>query len=253
MDGKVNVSREQGLPCVLFVPGLGLDRREWDGVRGRLRGQTTGTVDHDSVVQLPSLGERVALRTDLRVEAAAERLMETIPARGSEVVLVGHSASCPVVIETAVRCAQVSGLVLIGPVTDPRAATWPRMVRRWARTAVHERLWEIPVLVPQYYRTGPSSMARGMNALRVFRSDLALARTHIPVSVVRGSLDRISPHDWCQHLADMAGGPATVVSVTSGAHMVPITHPQAVVTAIRATQESVRRDAEQPDRPTTHE
>lgn len=192
---------EGGPSRFLFVPGLGLDGREWEGVRRCLRDQTVDS-GCDEVVLLPSLGRAAAPRSDLRVEAAAGRLMAALPAHGPGVVLVGHSASCPVVIETAARCARVTGLVLVGPVTDPRAATWPRMLGQWTRTAVHERLWEVPVLVPQYYRTGPGSMVRGMNAMRVFRSDLALSRTSVPVSIVRGSRDRIAPLDWCQHLAD---------------------------------------------------
>ena len=83
-------------------------------------------------------------------------------------------------------------------------------------------------------------MVRGMNAMRAFRSDLALAHTSVPVSIVRGSRDRIASHDWCQHLADAAAGPATVTSVAGAAHMVPLTHPQAVVVAIRSTQAAVR-------------
>lgn len=43
------------------------------------------------------------------------------------------------------RGGRVSGLVLVGPATDPRNATWPRLLRQLGRTAVHERLSEIPV------------------------------------------------------------------------------------------------------------
>jgi pimeloyl-ACP methyl ester carboxylesterase len=228
-------------PGLVFVPGLGLDAREWDGVRRCLREH--GVPDDESVVLLPSLGHPAAREVELHVEALAERLVERLveAVRDSKrgVVLVGHSASCPVVVETAARCASVVGLVLIGPVTDPRAATWPRMVARWLRTAVHERLWEIPVLVPQYSGTGLGSIVRGMNAMRSFRSDRAVARTSAPVAIVRGSRDRIAPYDWCRQLVRAAAGPGSVTSVPGAGHMVPLTHPQAVAVAIRAVQSEI--------------
>ena len=76
-------------------------------------------------VLLPSLGRRSARGTDLRVERQAERLLSELAVQGADsVVLVGHSASCPVVVvEATVRSQIVAGLVLIGPVTDPKAST----------------------------------------------------------------------------------------------------------------------------------
>lgn len=226
----------EGLPGLVFVPGLGLDSREWDGVRRCLNDQTVGAADHESVVLLPSLGQRAPRGTELRVEALAERLANVVQPGDPGVVLVGHSAGCAVAIEIAARCTSVAGLVLVGPVTDPRAATWPRLITQLIRTAVHERWWEIPILLPQYFSTGFGSMARGMNAVRFFRSDRALALTSVPVAIVRGSRDRLAPHDWCSRLADAAGGRAFITSVLGAAHMVPITHPEAIAAAIQAIQ-----------------
>ncbi|GAA1114832.1 hypothetical protein GCM10009630_10290 [Kribbella jejuensis] len=219
------------------MPGLGLDCREWNGVHRCLRDGAAGGEHRESVVVLPALGQRAPRGTELAVEALAERLTNRIRAVGREVLLVGHSAGCPVVVEAAVRCASVVGLVLVGPVTDPRAATWPRMISQWVRTAVHERSWEAPILLPQYTRTGLGSMARGMNAVRRFRTDLALAHTSVPVAIVRGARDRIARYDWCRRLADAAGGPASVTSVPGAGHMVPLTHPQALAAAIRTMKE----------------
>jgi pimeloyl-ACP methyl ester carboxylesterase len=202
-----------------------------------------GSADHESVVLLPSLGRRAPRGVELRVEALAERLVETVRAIDRNVVLVGHSAGCAVAIETAARCASAAGLVLIGPVTDPRAATWPRMLGQWARTAVHERLWELPILLPQYARTGLDSMVRGMDAIRSFRSDLALRRTNVPVAIVRGSRDRIARYDWCRQLAGAAGGEAFVTSIADAGHMVPLTNPQAVADAVQAIQARYDRPA----------
>lgn len=209
---------------VVLVPGLGLDARAWRLVWPLLAGPCT-------VLTLPSMGRPAARRSDLSVEGQAERLGAVLPA-GNTLVLVGHSASCPVVVETAARHSSVVGLVLVGPVTDPAAATWPRMLGQWGRTAGHERPWEVGVLAPQYRRTGVSSMARGMEHVRRYRTDVALSALTLPVRIVRGEHDRIAPQGWCADLAAAADG--SVTTVPGAAHMVPLTHPHAVVGAVDA-------------------
>jgi pimeloyl-ACP methyl ester carboxylesterase len=211
---------------VVFVPGLGLDARSWQAVRDGLSEET-------QVVLLPSMGQPAPRGTDLSVPRQAERVLAALPV-GRPVVLVGHSASAPVVVESATRSTGVVGLVLIGSVTDPRAATWARMLSQWVRTATHEKAGEAKTLVPQYRRTGILSMLRGMNAVRAFRTDLALAQLDVPVEVLRGQRDRIAPEDWSTSLSRAAGGRMTTVA--SAAHMVPITHAAAVVTAIHSIQ-----------------
>lgn len=209
----------------VLVPGLGLDQRAWAPAASSLG---TGA----RVAALPSLGLAAPPGTDLRVESQAERLLEELAAAGMRsAVLVGHSASCPVVVEAAARSGVVVGLVLVGPVTDPGAATWPRMVLQWGRTATHERASLLPVLLPQYRQTGLRTMGRGMDAMRRYRTDHGLARCQVPAVVVRGEHDRIATLAWTRHLAQVGG--AELASIPGGAHMVPLTHPEAVADAVR--------------------
>ena len=86
------------------------------------------------------------------------------------------------------------------------------------------------MLLPQYARTGMSSMLRGMDAVRRHRTDHALRGLDVPVEVVRGERDRIAPADWC---APLAAGTARSPTVPGAGHMVPLTHPDAVVAAVR--------------------
>jgi pimeloyl-ACP methyl ester carboxylesterase len=209
-------------PDVVFVPGLGLDSRSWQLVRDGLNGPS-------AVVLLPSLGQPAPRGTDLPVERQADRLLARLPS-GRSTILVGHSASCPVVVEAACRTGDVVGLVLVCPVTDPSAWTWPRMLGQWARTATHERPSEAPTLVPQYRQTGIRSMLRGMDAMRHFRTDLALSRLALPTEIVRGEKDRIASGEWSDVLRRASNGRLTTVE--GAAHMVPLTHPGAVTAAV---------------------
>ena len=105
---------------VVLVPGLGLDARAWSAVRASLRGPSV-------VVHAALDGSSRGRETDLHVEQQSRRLIAALPP-GRDVVLVGHSASCPVVVDVATRTSRVVGLVLVGPVTDPQARSWPRML-----------------------------------------------------------------------------------------------------------------------------
>lgn len=211
---------------VVAVPGLGLSvavvRRALDRLTGVDRG----------VVLLPAFGCRAPRGTDATPASLANLLLTELPA--DRAVLVGHSASCQVVTEVARRAPdRVAALVLVGPTTDPRAATWPALIRRWLRTAAHERPGQIPLLVDAYARTGLVSMARGMDAARQHRVDHTLAHVACPVLVVRGRNDAICPAGWAAALAATARH-ATAVTLPAGAHMVPITHPDALATRIAA-------------------
>ena len=214
---------------VVFVPGLGLDAREWAGVWPLLAGPST-------VVSVPSMGRPARRRADLSVPALANELRDTL-AEGDGVVLVGHSASCQVVAQAAADDDRVAGVVLVGPTTDPAAKGWLRLVARWVRTAPHERTWEVRALAPQYRRTGLRSIAAGMHRVRHHRVDDALASTSVPVVVVRGEHDRIAPQQWCRHLAEVSGG--EVRTVAGGAHMLPLTHPDAVAEAVASVRARV--------------
>jgi pimeloyl-ACP methyl ester carboxylesterase len=167
-------------------------------------------------------------------------VLDSLPSTG-DLVLVGHSAGCPVAVEVAAREPRVVGLVLVGPVTDPRARSWPRMVAQWVGTAMHEHLSEAATLLPQYRWTGSVSMLRGMAQVRRYRTEVGLSRLAVPTQVIRGDRDRIAPARWCAELA--ASSLAELVTVPRAAHMVPLTHPNVVVDSIarlRASLEGAR-------------
>lgn len=147
-------------------------------------------------------------------------------------MLVGHSASCQVVVQAARRVPDsVVGLVLVGPTTDPRAVTWPRLVHRWLATARRERPSQVPALVRQYLRTGLRTMARGMDAARRDRIEEALLLVGCPVLLLRGPHDWIAPQDWLLSLTNGRRS-ARPVTLSAGGHMVPLTHGDLVAEAV---------------------
>jgi pimeloyl-ACP methyl ester carboxylesterase len=206
---------------LVAVPGLGLSV-EVPARTLRLLQPVVGSI----VVALPGYGVPRQPDTTVDPAALAARLLQHRDTRRlPRMVLLGHSASCQIVVEAASQDpARVAGLILVGPTTDPRAAGWPRLAARWLRTAAWERPAQVPVLVRDYRHTGLLDMGRAMNAARRHRIDHALKTVSCPVLIVRGRHDRIAPADWVSSLVNSTPH-GQAVTLARGAHMVPITHP----------------------------
>lgn len=208
-----------GIPLVL-VPGLGLAEPVYADLVAALPSLDV------RVVTLPGYGQPAPRGARLAPPVLAGAVVaETARLGLDRYALLGHSSSSQVVAEAAAADpGRVAAVVLVGPTTDPRARTWPRLVARWLRTAAHEQPGQAPLLARVYARTGLVSMARAMDSSR--RHDLrpAVARARAPLLVVRGRADRIAPEDWVDALARAPGGRAVALPV--GAHMVPVTHPR---------------------------
>ena len=203
-------------PELLLLPGLGLGPEAWRPTVTALPPMTRA-----AVLPLPGYGLRASHDTDLAPRTLADVVVARLHEHGPA-VLAGHSASCQVAVHAAAKApGLVLALVLVGPTTDPRARSWPRLAGRWVATAAHEPPGQVPSLARQYHRTTLPTMARAMDAARRESTEAALAATRCPVRVVRGRHDRICPADWAGRL-----GPATTLH--AGGHMVPLTHGELV-------------------------
>ncbi len=224
---------------ILLVPGLGLGPEAWQPTLRAWAPASPATV-----VPLPGYGVRGRRTDDLRPAALAARLLDHLGGPGrvpAPVVLVGHSASCQVVAAAAAAAPdRVAGLVLVGPTTDPRAATWSRLVARWLSTARREDPRQVPALVRQYARTGLATMTRAMDAARRDLLPAHLASAHRPVLVLRGRHDQICPVTWADALTARSDRWASR-TLAAGAHMVPLTHGRLVAEQAAAFVDALPR------------
>jgi pimeloyl-ACP methyl ester carboxylesterase len=202
---------------IVLVPGLGLDGRSWARVRRRLAAAGVPA----EVALLPGAGRRVA------VPPLAE-LADLLRARlgRGPVVLAGHSQGCQVAAAVA-GDPRVTGLVLLGPSTDPRLRSARALALRWLRTALREPKWQLPLVLAQWSHTGPGRMRALWRQTSPDRIDLRLPGLEVPVVVVRGRRDRLCDADWARSLA--AAAPAGRLAELAGAaHMTVQTRPDAV-------------------------
>jgi pimeloyl-ACP methyl ester carboxylesterase len=149
------------------------------------------------------------------------------------VVLVGHSQSCQVVAAAASRDPRVVAVVLLGPTTDPRLRSVAGLAGRWLGTAGGEPLWQVPRVLRQWWTTGPRAMAALWRWAAPDPIDRRLCQVTVPVTIVRGTRDRLCPHDWAVRLA-AAAPRGRLVELPHAAHMTPQTHPDEVATLLRA-------------------
>jgi pimeloyl-ACP methyl ester carboxylesterase len=198
---------------LVLVPGLGLDARS----SARLRRLVPGRV-----VELPGMGLRGPVPP---LDELVDRLCAALGEQ--PVVLVGHSQGCQVVVAAAQRHPRVAGVVLLGPTTDPRLRSLRGLVARWLRTAVAEPPRCVPRVVAQWLTTGPRAMLRLWRLAAPDRIDHRIADLAVPVAVVRGTRDRLCPHDWAAGLA-AAAPRGVLVEVPGAAHLLPQTHPDDV-------------------------
>ena len=202
---------------LVLVPGLGLDERSSARVRASLPAV---------VVQLPGMGLTEPVPS---LEVLAGRLLSGLGE--GPVALVGHSQSCQVVVAAA-GDPRVVAVVLLGPTTDPRLRSMRGLAWRWLATATGEPWWQVPLVVAQWWRTGPRAMAALWRSLAPDRTDRRLREVHVPVTVVRGTRDRLCPHDWAVALA-AAAPRGRLVELPGAAHMTVQTHPERVAAILR--------------------
>jgi pimeloyl-ACP methyl ester carboxylesterase len=179
---------------VVLVPGLGLGPESYAPTVAHLDTQY-------DVITLPGYGERAARGDDLSTTALAERLAVQI--KETPAVLVGHSASCQIVVAAAVAHPELAkALVLVAPSGDVTASTWATLAARWVRSAVWDSPGLVPTLSRQYFRTGFPTMARAMEAARHYDLAAAIQELSTPTVVVRSKHDHLAPPQWVQQVAD---------------------------------------------------
>ena len=206
------------IPRSVLVPGLGLDGRSWSRLRRRVPAD---------VVLLPGMGRSAPVPP---LDALAARLREALGP--GPVVLVGHSQGCQVVAAAAVD-PRVAGVVLLGPSTDPRLLRMRTLAGAWLRTALGEPWWQLPLVLAQWLTTGPRAMRALWRVSSPDRIDGRLRAVAVPVTVVRGTRDRLCRAGWAAAVAAAAPS-GRVVEVPGAAHMTPQTHPDAVAAVLRA-------------------
>jgi pimeloyl-ACP methyl ester carboxylesterase len=226
-------------PSIVLVHGYGVSSRYFVPLAARL-----AATSRVYAPDLPGHGASDAADAPLSVPGLALALGAWMDARGLRgALLVGQSMGAQVATELAMRRpALVAGLVLVAPAVDPNARSVVRQVARAARTAFAERPLLDAWAAVDYARAGPQLIAREMRHMLGHRLEELLPALDVPVRVVRGARDRISPRDWTDAVARGAGA-SRAIEVPRAAHAVQYSAPAAVAEVVRALAAELGRDA----------
>lgn len=231
------VAEPDAMPCVL-LHGL--------AVSHRYLMPTARCLDHGGVYVPDLLGfglsEKPAAALD--VGEHAEVLATWLDSAAiAPVAVLGNSFGCQVAVELATRRPDlVAALILVGPTTDPTAASIPAQLRRLIRTLPAEDWRQAPILRADIRDAGVRRIVATLRYAVRDRFDTKLSRVRVPTLLVRGARDRIAPQSWVDRAAALVPGARTVV-VEGAAHNAVTTAGPQLATAVGAflTENSLTR------------
>jgi len=139
------------------------------------------------------------------------------------VALLGNSFGCQVAVEVALRRPDlVAALILVGPTTDPAAATARAQIGRLLRDLPHEDPRQAPILATDIRDAGPRRVVKTLRYAVNDHIDKKLPGLRVPTLLIRGRLDRIGPQFWLDRAAGLIPG-ARTLTVERAAHNVVTT------------------------------
>ena len=155
---------------------------------------------------LPGFGRSEKPTRALDIYELADELGTFITEVGLErPVLIGNSMGCQIICDLVARKSLASRVVLQSPTMDADARKLHVQLGRFFRSAIHEhRLFPLAAIyLRDLWDAGPF---RSWDTLQFMLRDPIeekASSVHVPVLIVRGSLDFIVPDGWARRLASM--------------------------------------------------
>lgn len=224
---SLSAGARTGHPDLVLVPGL--------GALGYLRPLVLGSAAWARVhlLDVPGFGHRSTAHCPSALPDVAATVAGWLrEVADAPVLLAGHSTGAQAALLAGLETPErVAGLVLAGATFPPAARRPLGLAARVLRTLPHERLAELPAVLPDYLRAG-RRMWRLLASALADRPEDRIGRWDGPLLVVRGRQDAVCPADWAQELADRA--PRGRCLTLPGAHNFPFTDPDPASAALRA-------------------
>ena len=236
-------------PVVLLIPGILCDASLWDEVAADLAGPVPTQAQAQAQLQVLI----VDITGQDSIQAMADRCWQRVAdlPEGTPLVLAGFSLGGYVAIEMLARPQRaLAAAALVStsarpetPESGARRAQAMQALRDDFTGAVEDTLrWTCADPSPELadrlrrmmHRVGAATALRQNKAI-AGRADHreALARLALPVQVLCGEADRITPPRLSQELAALIPG-ARLQRVEAAGHMLPSEQPRALAAALRA-------------------
>lgn len=208
---------------ILHVHGFAISGTSLLPTAERLAGRARNVVP-----DLPGYGRSESPPSTLGIPGLAGAVLTVLDALElPEVVLVGNSMGCPVVLEVAHWAPErVHRAVLASPAGGMYNQPFVRGLWQLAKDATRESPAMARTAVPDYLRFGPVNTLRLFDELVRFPSQERLLRMPVPTLAVIGSRDPLMPPPWrVRELARLAPDHVTLAVVVGAAHAINFSHP----------------------------
>ncbi len=215
---------------VLLVHGIGMGRLVFADMAPIL--SALGEV---IAPDLPGFGDSPEPGSVTGIEQTARNLAEFIDTRAPRrVVLVGHSMGTQIVTQLAAdRPELVAGLVLIAPTINRHERTARMQAWRMVQDLAGEGAKVLFLGLLEYVKTSPLWFVNKLRLMLAHRLEDVCPRVSIPVLVLRGETDKVSPRDWTREVA-RAFPRGRVGEIPGRGHEAIIKSPQPVASMILA-------------------
>ena len=229
--GRVNdrALAGEGGPHAVFVHGLGMATDYLEPTM-RALGDTMAV----SALDLPGFGGSRPIEGHRSLTELADALAAWVRVRGIVApVLVGQSHGCQVVVEAVTRVPELaSAIVLNAPTMQAEHRSIGAQLWLVMLDSPREPLALVPHVVRDYWNAGPVRILATLNDALRDRIEDKLPGVSVPVTIVNGARDPVSPAEWGEGLARLVAARFTVVP--GAAHAVPFSHPEALAAEIVA-------------------
>jgi 2-hydroxy-6-oxonona-2,4-dienedioate hydrolase len=220
--------RAEGRPVVL-LHGIGVSSRYMIPLAHEL------APHHDvRVLDLPGFGRSHKPRRALDIGGMVAVLEGWIEACGLDrTVLFGNSFGCQLAVAYATEYpSRVDRLVLQGPTMDSQARSWHQLIGRWLRDMPREPPSLLPVLFRDFLDCGARRIIASLHYAFHDAIEEKVSGLSMPILVVRGKGDTLSPRRWVDELTTDA--PQARLIEIEGAHALNFSHAPELAAIITA-------------------
>ncbi|PPF37188.1 alpha/beta hydrolase [Pseudoclavibacter sp. AY1H1] len=142
-------------------------------------------------------------------------------------VLVGHSMGTQVVSELASQRPELSTVVLIGPVTNPRERSLPKLVFRFLESSAREPFRVAILATGAYLLCGFRWFSAVLPRMMRYRIEDVLPRIQAHTLLIRGEHDSLVPRQWLRDMERLLPH-ASTWEIEGAAHSVMYDHAKGV-------------------------
>jgi pimeloyl-ACP methyl ester carboxylesterase len=156
---------------------------------------------------LPGFGDAPKPRRQVPVGEYAAFVHTALSEAGvMSCVVIGHSMGTQYAVELALQQPDlVAGVVLMGPVVDPRRKSVAQQALALTRDSMFsESLSANAIVFSDYFRAGPRWYLTELPVMMQYPLETRIPGVSQPVLVLRGSKDPVAGREWCQRLAAQA-------------------------------------------------